>query len=157
MKGVAVSHGKYGYLIVFKDGHRIEKRVPMSKFPEAKARVKALKEQGIKAHLAYASESRRFPPAESISDHRNEGQLWCPYCGAWRWFKVPKLYPSAEIMTWQWYMNSFHNQNIAVCSWCAISTLDALVGQVNGIFAEVRATRKKHRNRKVTRRRVGRR
>jgi len=140
----------YGHVVIYKNGKRIDKRVHKSKLRDAADRVKQLKAQGVKAHLVWRTDSGTYPPPREIKPMRDLGQLWCPYCRAWRWFAVPKFTPGAPVCSPEWYMNSYHRQSLKVCKWCTISMLDFWVCKANGTFGEVygaKRSRKKRRSR----------
>ena len=143
-------HGSVGHVIIFKGGKRIDKPVKLSKFPEAVALVKKLKADGVKAHFAYLTDRRMYPPPREVVERRAEGYLWCPYCGAWRWFKVPKAYKDPELGTREWYLTSFHNQLIRVCAWCEISETDWYIKRANNTFGEG-TSRRRRRTRRAKR------
>jgi hypothetical protein len=133
-------------LVVYHRGRRIEKRY--EEHTEAATMAKKLRRKGVKFALVTArvAPSRRFPPdGDDLSARRAEGMLWCPYCGAWRWFKVPKFTPGAEVWTEAWFMNSFHRQEIKVCGWCRISEYEFEIRMVNGTFSEQRKRRRRKR------------
>lgn len=130
---------KWWRIVLFKNGRRIEKRLPASQRDAAVAKVRQLREKGVRAHLVPSNVIRnRMWPSGDIKEHRDAGELWCPYCGAWRWFKIPRAYPNAEFMSVEWYLNSFRNQEIRVCAWCCITMLDFYVCKANGTWAEVK-------------------
>lgn len=134
-------------IVVYRSGHRTTKRVPEHNVLAAASKVKELKAQGVRAHLVYLTEKRKFPPPDSIEENRNAGMLWCPYCGSWRWFTVPTFDPRAEVASEPWFMNSFHRQGIKVCKWCHISVLEWYVCKANNIFAEKPTQRRRRKRR----------
>lgn len=132
---------------MYHNGKRTTKSVSPRSIRAANDKVKELKARGVKVHLVYLTERRQFPPPDSIEANRNEGRLWCPYCGAWRWFTVPKFKPDAEVGSEPWFMNSFHRQGIRVCQWCHISVLEWYVCKANNIFAEKPIIRRRRKRR----------
>lgn len=136
-------------LILFKDGRRLEKRYEDHR--DAVTIVRTLRKKGVKATVAtcLVVNARKYPPADDDLHARDEGMLWCPYCGAWRWFKVPKFTPHTKVMTAPWIMNSMHRQDIRVCAWCQISLHDFWVRKANGITAETAGTRRRKKKRRV--------
>ena len=142
--------GSYGHIIIFRKGERIDRRVHKSHFSEAVALVKKLKDQGVKAHFVWLTQGSMYPPAHQIKEKRNEGMLWCPWCRAWRWFSVPKYKRGEPYGTDQWFLNSYFRQGIKCCQWCHITIYDWYVGVSNGIFAEVRASRRRRRRKRRT-------
>jgi hypothetical protein len=159
-RGNEMPSGNYGRIIVFKDGKRIAKRVHRTKMKEATQRVLALREKGIKAHIAYLTESRKFPPPRTVKPMREEGKYWCPYCGAWRWFSIP-AYKSGPVaimdgdglLTDQFYMNSCALQQIHLCQWCTASISDFYVIKANGLWGEGLKKRKVRARTRQSRRR----
>lgn len=134
-------------LIVFKGNRRIVKVLPRERAREVQEKVKELREQGLKAHVAMRTERRAFPPADEIREMREAGMMWCPYCGAWRWFVIPRYTPSAadDVGSPEWFDNSLHRQEIRACKWCGISAVDWYVRRANQTWSETdrRRTRKK--------------
>jgi hypothetical protein len=132
-------------VVMYRDGHRISKPIRPHQVSQAVAKVKELKAKGIKAHVVYLTDKRKFPPPSTIEANRNEGKLWCPYCGAWRWFTVPSFNEHAEVGSEEWFLNSFHRQGVKICKWCHISVLEWYVCKANGIFAEKPMARRRKR------------
>ena len=162
-RGSDMPSGNYGRIIVFKDGKRISKRVHRTKMKEATQRVLALREKGIKAHIAYLTDSRKFPPPRTIQPMRELGKLWCPYCGAWRWFSIPpyKTGPVSILdkhgrLSDEFYMNSCSLQQIKLCQWCTSSISDFYVIKANGLWGEGGRKRKvrSRTNRRARKRRA---
>lgn len=141
---------KNGHLIVFHKGKRVDKKVPRANLREAAKKVQALRAKGIKAHLAYRTDNSLYPPGHQIEAMRNDGLMWCPYCRAWRYFRLPKNRPHAEMNSREWFLNSFRAQNIKVCSWCEISEVEWYVKRANGTWGEA-PKRKRRRNRRKLR------
>lgn len=148
-----MGRGNYGHLIIFKDGKRIDKRIHVTRMREAVATVKNLKEKGYKAHLAYGTDARMYPSGD-IEGPRGEGMWWCPYCGSWRWFKIPKANNHAELNSREWFLNSLRSQEIKVCAWCEISEMDWYVKRANGLFGL--DTKHRRRRSRTPRKRVSR-
>lgn len=134
-------------MVVFRDGHRIEKLVAPHLIHEANDKVKGLRAKGVKAHLVLRTDKGSLPPPGEIREMREAGMLWCPYCRAWRWFVVPKFTPRAEVLSDNWYINSLHRQGIKACKWCHISVLDWWVCKANGIFHERTGQRRRRKRR----------
>lgn len=145
---------RFGRVVVFQNGARVEKLVPKSKLMLAKERVKEMQERGVRCHLVYRTDKATFPPPRTVQLMRDEGKLWCPHCRTWRFFSVPKFKLSAveEVGSHDWFMNSMHRQGIKVCQWCHISEFDWYVQKANRTFGE-HTQRRKRRKRRVTRRR----
>lgn len=136
-------------LIAYHQGRRVEKRY--DDHTDAVATCKKLRTKGVKAHVALIRPDKRwlFPPADDDLSERDDGKLWCPFCRAWRYFKVPPFREGAEVSTEAWFMNSLHRQEIAACSWCHISEMDFDVRRANGTWAEIgRKRRRKKRRRR---------
>lgn len=146
--------GKVGHLIVFKDGKRIDKAVQPHNHKKARKAAKQLRKRGVKAVFAYATDKRMFPPKGSVREKRDEGMWWCVYCGAWRWFRVPKGYEVAEAGTREWYMNVFRNQLIRVCAYCEISEHDWFIKRANSLWGETRVPKRRSRSRRKVRSRA---
>ncbi len=151
-------HDKYWRLVVFHKGRRQERRLRRTRENTARIKAKAaeLKERGIKCHIVGLTDSRMYP-AGDIREERSSGKMWCPYCGEWRWFRVPKAMkelPDAEphIITREMFLNSCWRQGIKVCAWCEITEGDWFVCKANGTFGEVRATKRRRRGRRTRRR-----
>jgi hypothetical protein len=148
-------------LIVFNKGKRIEKRVPLQRLPELKELVRKLRAHGVKCCVALSNitpgAAYLFPPPDEIQERREEGKLWCPYCRDWRWFRIPKAYPNAEIMTREWFLNVSRNNETSICAWCEMPITDFYVGRANGIWAEVRTGTRRRRRKPGVRKRVSRR
>lgn len=130
-------------LVAYHRGRRIEKRYEDHR--DAAPIAKKLKRRGVKISLVttHVIPSREYP--DSDLSPRAEGKLWCPYCGAWRWFKVPKFTRGADVWTEAWFMNSFHRQEIKVCAWCLISEVEFSVRMANATFGEARKRRRRKR------------
>jgi hypothetical protein len=145
-------------VIVFRNGKRVEKVITHDQLPAAKEKVRELREQGHKASIALCLVKRdnpsTYPPPESIQGMRNEGYLWCPYCRAWRYFKIPRANENAAVGSLDWMVNTYRNQEIKICSWCHISERDFWVLRVNQTWEQLGEV-KRHRKRRV-RQRVGR-
>lgn len=141
-------------IIVFRDGKRLERIITQSQLEEAKTKVRALRAEGHKAAIARClinpDTPRTYPPPESVSGMRAQGYLWCPYCRAWRYFRIPRGHDDVEISSPEWFTNSLRNQEIKICSWCHITERDFWVAKVNGTWEESKA--KRHRKRKVRQR-----
>lgn len=136
-------------LIVYHRGHRVEKRY--DDHTEAVAAAKKLRSKGVKAHVALLRTDRRwlFPPVDDDLSERDAGKLWCPYCRAWRYFKVPPFRSGAEFGTDHWYLNTFHKEGIAACSWCLISELDFDVRRANVTWTEMGKKRRRRKRRRT--------
>lgn len=151
-----VARQKYLRLVVFHNGKRTEKRVRATpdSLNAVKSKAKSLRERGVKCHIVVLTSSRLFPPTHEIGTNRWEGKMWCPYCGAWRWFRVPKPYHDStawvegEPVSREFFLTSCWRQSIKVCSWCEISENDWYVKKANGSFAE-RPTRRRKRGRRM--------
>lgn len=143
--------GKYWRLVVFHNGKRIEKKAIRTRAnTEALvAKRKELLGKGIKVRLVGLTDSRLYPPVHEIQDNRDAGKMWCPHCGDWSYFKVPKYKPHAEIGTDDWFNNSYYRQGIKVCSWCGISEAEWYVCRANNSFHEVTSVKRRKRGRKV--------
>ena len=140
-------------LILFKDGRRLEKYY--DDHTEAIPIVRKLKRNGIKATLVTCkvASSRALPPAHDDLSARAEGMLWCPYCGAWRWFKVPEFRKGATFtpINLQAYLNSCYRQGLKVCAWCCISENEFSVCVANGTWGN--KDKRRRRKRRVSTRR----
>ena len=136
-----------GHLILYVRGKRVDKPVPQRNIRTAATKVKELKDKGVKAHLVYKTDRSLFPPPDEIDEMRGEGYLWCPYCRTWRWFTVPKFKPGAEVNSEEWFLNSFHRQDIKVCQWCRISVTDFYVCKANGIWGENNGRKRRRKRR----------
>lgn len=152
-----ISETKYFRLVVFTGGKRIEKRVPRKNLPALVAKRKELQEVGVKCHIVGMTENRLFPPVRSIRENLEDGKLWCPYCGAWRFFNVPKAYVHAEFGTREWYMNVYRNNETRCCAWCDMPIKDYYICRVNGIYEEVWGAARRRRRKPGVRKRVSRR
>lgn len=148
---------KWFKLVIFKDGKRIEKRVPRSKLPELMRIYKELKDRGTRCCVVGITEKRRYPPPHSIAENRDEGKLWCPYCGDWRYYKIPRAYSNPEPLSREWFMNVYRNNETRICSWCEISVKDWYVCAANNIHSEVWDGPRRRRTKKGVRKRVSRR
>lgn len=150
-KGAEVD--KWARVVVFKDGHRIEKKVHVDHLAKGVAAVKAAREKGYKAHLVYRTADSVFPPPKQIAAKRDEGYLWCPYCRAWRFFSVPKYKALASVvdsngnLILQGYLNAMANQDMKVCQWCTISENEWYVRKANGTWGESTRRRRPRRRR----------
>lgn len=138
------------HLLVFHKGKMHEKVIPRTpeKTEQVKQKVRELRAKGIKCHVAGLTDKRKYPPGHEVVENVQAGKKWCPYCGEWRWFKVPKYTKNAEFNTREWFLNSFWRQGIKCCSWCGISEYDFYVGAANADFNEVRGARRRRRGRK---------
>lgn len=137
-----------GQVVIFHKGHRTTKVIHPTHLREAATKVKELKAKGVKAHLVYRTDRSKYPAPDEIEEHREAGELWCPYCRAWRWFTVPKFKPDADFGTEDWFMNSFHRQEIRVCQWCHMSVSDFYVRRANG-FSIGETTRRRRKKRRA--------
>lgn len=142
---------RYWYLVVFQQGKRTEKRVPRTKhntqvLTQYVKDVQA-KDNGMKAHLVGRIETSLYPRGD-IREHRQNGEMWCPYCRTWRFFTVPKYHPRAEFGTEPWFDNTNYRQGIKRCNWCHVNELDWWICNANGTFAEARASKRRKRGRK---------
>jgi hypothetical protein len=150
-----VQHDKYWRLVIFHKGKRTEKRLRRTRENTERIKAKAveLELRGIKHHIVGLTDSRMYPRGD-IAEMRHMGKMWCPYCGDWRWFKVPKLQHAptpddpAEI-TREMFLNSCWRQGIKVCAWCEITEGDWYVCKANGTFGEVKATKRRRRGRRT--------
>lgn len=133
-------------LVVFKDGHRIEKRYEDHHL--AAPLVKKLKAKGVKHRVVACKvlDRYKFPPLDDDLSARLEGKLWCPYCRDWSFFKVPRFTRNAEISTTEWFLNSAHRQGFRVCSWCLVSELEFSVRMANQTWSE-QPTRRRRKKR----------
>ena len=134
-----------GRLIVFHKGRRIEKHMDPA---EGMAKMKDLVERGYKAHYVYKTERSLYPPRSDNLALMKEGMWWCPFCRRWRWFKVPPFKEDAVTFSNDWYLNSFHRQEIKICAWCHISEMDFDVRRANGTWGEERRRRRRKRRRR---------
>lgn len=141
---------RYWYFVVFMNGKRVEKKIERTKENTAalQAKLKLLKEKGIKAHIVGRTSTSLYPQGD-ILEHRGNGEMWCPYCRAWRFFTVPKYHPHADFGTEPWFDNTNYRQGIKRCNWCHVNELDWWVCNANGTFAEARASKRRKRGRKV--------
>jgi hypothetical protein len=146
---------KYWRLIIFHKGKRIEKRVLRTPDNTKKLveKVRELRSQDIKCRLVGQTDKRLYPPPRTISPMRDLGKMWCPECGDWSFFDVPKFTPDAPVASEAWYMNSFHNQLIKVCRWCGISEHHWYVKRANFTFGEEKARKRRSSRRANTSRR----
>lgn len=134
-----------GRLVVFHRGRRIEKKMDPE---EGMTRMKELVAKGHKAHYVYKTTRSLFPPVDDNLALMNDGMMWCPFCRRWRWFKVPKFKDDVPFGCNDWYLNSFHRQEIRVCAWCHISEMDFDVRRANGSWGEDRKRRRRKRRRR---------
>ncbi len=153
MKGGLLPAATHFRIIAFRDGHRIDRRVPTEQLEQAKVAVRKLRAEGHKATIVRCLVNRfskdLFPPDDEIEERRLHGYLWCPYCRTWRYFKVPRLHTyNGGFGSREAFLNSAHNQGVPICAWCEISVYDYHVGIVNGIFAEIRGSRRRRTRRK---------
>ena len=152
-----IGEAKYFRLVVFHKGKRIEKRVHRKSLPKLVSMYQDLKSQGVKCHIVGMTENRLFPPVRSIRENLEEGRLWCPYCGAWRYFNVPRAYLHAEFGSREWYMNVYRNNETRCCAWCDMPIKDYYICRVNGIYEEVWGAARRRRRKPGVRKRVSRR
>jgi hypothetical protein len=133
-------------LVVFKGGRRIEKS--FADHTLAAPVVKKLQQGGVKHRLVATKvlDRYRYPPEDDDLSARLEGKLWCPYCRAWTFFKVPKFTPGAEVGSTTWFLNAAHRQGLRVCAWCLITELEFYVRMANATWAE-RPTRRRRKRR----------
>lgn len=153
-------HDKYWRLVVFHKGKRTEKRLRRTRENTERIKSKAaeLTQRGIKCHIVGLTDSRMFPKGE-IAEMRHLGKMWCPYCGDWRWFKVPKQQPHVPpddpgTITREMFLNSAWRQGIKVCAWCEITEVDWFVCKANGTFGEAKAVKRRRRGRRTARTRA---
>lgn len=146
---------KYWRLVIFHQGKRIEKHVLRTPDNTQKlvAKVKSLREQGVKCRLVGRTDRRMYPPSSQIKAMTNEGKMWCPHCGDWSFFSVPKFTPDAEVSTDAWFMNSFHNQLVRACRWCGVSENEWYVKRANFTFGHEKARKRRSTRRANTPRR----
>ena len=133
-------------IILFHKGKRIERDVdePLA----AAATVKALnRKKGVKAHLVCFNRPI-WPPEDDDMSAAGQGMTWCPYCRRWRWYSVPPYREKAEFMSPEWFMNTFHGQEIRVCQWCWVSEGDWYVKAMNGLFDREKGRRRRRKRRK---------
>jgi hypothetical protein len=62
------------------------------------------------------------PPHKEIDPNKKQrkGQLWCPYCGEWRWFRY-------NVQLANWPYKSYYKR----CTGCGISDEDYWVKTIN--------------------------
>lgn len=137
-------------VIVFKDGRRIEKRI--NDHTKAIPVVRELRRKGLRVALvlSHVVDKRRYPSGD-IEEERFAGKWWCPYCGAWRWFKVPKFKENGvtvDLTDTQFYLNSCFRQGLRVCAWCYVSENEWSVKNANGTWAEQPKRRRRRRRRR---------
>lgn len=149
---------KWFRLVIFKDGKRIEKKVHRKHMSELVRTYKQLQAVGVKCHIVGMTDARMYPNPRSIERNREEGKYWCPYCGAWRFFRVPRAYNNPEILSREWYMNVYRNSETLCCSWCDMPLKDYYICVVNRIYHEVwdSGTRRRRRRKPGVRKRVSR-
>lgn len=138
-----VAPPRYIRLIVFHKGKRVEKRLRLNRDSVATLKDKAtqLRERGVKCRVVCLTTQRLFPHGD-IKGEREAGKLWCPYCGDWSFFRVPKPYPKAqapmfadgEVMSREFFLTVAWRQDLKVCAWCEISENDWYVCRANGTF-----------------------
>lgn len=155
-----VNPPKYIRLVVFHKGKRVEKRLRLSKTTVAALKEKAadLKEKGIKCRIIALTTPRLFPRGD-IDEARGLGKLWCPYCGDWSYFRVPKPHRGAEPpdieageeISREFFLTSCWRQGIKVCAWCEISEMDWYVRKVNGTFEQGSSGKRRRRGRRKLR------
>lgn len=134
-------------LVVFKDGRRIEK--PYEDHQLAAPVVRKLQRSGVKYRLVATKVLHRYayPPLDDDLTDRNGGKLWCPYCRAWSYFKVPKFTPRAEVGTTTWFLNACNRQGLRVCAWCLITEVEFSVRMANATWSEQPKRRRRKRRR----------
>jgi hypothetical protein len=135
-------------LIVYKDSRRIEKGY--TDHTAAVSVARTLRKKGLRAAIVTSRVIDRFlyPPEDDDLSARDEGMLWCPYCRDWRWFKVPRFTRDADLRSAEWFLNSYHRQDIRCCAWCHITELDFYVRKANDTWGEQRRRRRRKRRRR---------
>lgn len=147
----------YFRLVIFAGGKRIEKRVSRKHLPQLVKTRKELQERGVKCHIVGLTENRLYPRTRDVESNRAEGRYWCPYCGAWRYFNVPRAYKNPEPLSREWYMNVYRNNEHQLCAWCDMPLRDWYIAVVNGIYNEVWDGPRRRRRKPGVRKRVSRR
>lgn len=152
-----VANTNYFRLVIFKDGKRIEKKVHREHLPQLISTYKKLQALEVKCHVVGMTENRLYPYTKDIEREREAGKYWCPYCGAWRYFNVPRAYKEPEILSREWYMNVYRNNETMCCAWCDMPIKDYYISLVNGIYHEVWDGPRRRRRKPGVRKRVSRR